>query len=68
MEDAQSYALSDDDINFILEPDTTIQRYNILDTLKHIDDIFDAKGRAILLYNTTDIYIYRTLGMLIKAW
>lgn len=56
MEDAQSYALSDDDINFILEPDTTIQRYNILDTLKHIDDIFDAKGRAILLYNTTDIY------------
>ena len=49
MEDAQSYALSDDDIQFILEPDTTIQRYNILDTLKHIDDIFDAKGRAILL-------------------
>ena len=41
MEDAQSYALSDDDINFTLEPDTTIQRYHILDTLKHIDDIFD---------------------------
>ena len=57
MEDAQSYALSDDDINFTLDPDTTIQRYHILDTLKHIDDIFDTKGRAILSYNTTDIHI-----------
>lgn len=54
MNEIKSYALSDDDINKILEPDTTIQRYRKLDTLNHIDDILDTKGRAVLLYNTTD--------------
>ena len=55
MQDIQKYALSDDDINFILEPDTTVQRYCVLDTINHIDNILDTKGRAILLYNTTDM-------------
>ena len=41
LEEVKRYALSDSDINDILEPDTTVQAYRVLDTLEHIDELFD---------------------------
>jgi hypothetical protein len=52
LEEVKRYALSDSDINDILEPDTTVQAYRVLDTLEHIDELFDKLGRAVLLYAT----------------
>lgn len=54
MQKAISYALSDDDINKILEPDTSIFTYPALEDMRSIDDAFDPYGRAIMLYPTTD--------------
>lgn len=50
MEEAKAYALSNDDINAILEPDTHIMTYPELRKYKRIDDIFDPLGRVIMLY------------------
>ena len=50
MEEAKAYALSNDDINKILEPDTHIMTYPELRNYKTIDDIFDPLGRVIMLY------------------
>ena len=47
------YPLSDSDINYILEPDTKVQPYRVLDDMSHIDQVFDNLGRAVLLYSTT---------------
>ena len=58
------YALSDADINKILEPDTTVQPYRVLDTLHHIDQVFDRLGRAVLLYNTTDRQTGHWVGLI----
>jgi hypothetical protein len=58
------YALSDTDINKILEPDTTVQPYRVLDTLQHIDQVFDQLKRAVLLYNTTDRQTGHWVGLI----
>lgn len=52
MEEAKAYALSNDDINTILEPDTNILTYPQLKDYQHIDEIFDPLGRVIMLYPT----------------
>ena len=44
--------LSNDDLDYILHPDTNIYPYNQLYNFRHIDEIFDKLGRCILLYPT----------------
>jgi hypothetical protein len=34
------YPLSDSDIKYILEPDTKVQPYWVLDDMSHIDQVF----------------------------
>jgi hypothetical protein len=50
MEEAKGYALSNTDINDILQPDTNILTYPELRGHNRIDTIFDSLGRCILLY------------------
>jgi hypothetical protein len=49
----KGYALSNDDIQTILEPDTKIITYPQFATMSHIDEAFDALGRCIFLFLTT---------------
>jgi hypothetical protein len=58
------YPLSDEDINFILEPDTNILTYPMLENVKHIDDILDSEGRAIILYLTENKNTGHWVGLL----
>jgi hypothetical protein len=48
----KAYALSNDDINEILEPDTTIFSYPRFCTMNHIDEAFDQLGRCVFLFLT----------------
>lgn len=50
----KSYALSNDDINEILEPNTKVIRYTDLNDMSSIDEAFDDLGRCIILYLTED--------------
>jgi len=52
LESLKGYALSDLDLQHILNPDTKIHKYTDLYTIKHIDELFDSLGRCILLYLT----------------
>lgn len=52
LEKVREYALSNDDINQILSPDTNIISYPELTRYATIDDVFDELGRVILLYLT----------------
>lgn len=49
----KSYALSNEDINIILEPDTKIISYPDFATMNSIDDAFDRMGRCVFLFLTT---------------
>lgn len=51
----KEYSLSNTDIQDILEVDTNIFDYTHLYKVNHIDEVFDSKGRAILLYLTSDM-------------
>lgn len=44
------YPLSDDDIRRLLGPDIAIHNYPDLARMQSVDQLFDGKGRAILLY------------------
>jgi len=46
------YALSDADIQHALDPDTNIFTYPYLENVKHIDEVFDEQGRAMMLFLT----------------
>ena len=48
------YALSDDDIRTLLGSGIKITNYPKLEGVKHIDELFDRKGRAIIFYPQTD--------------
>lgn len=48
MEEAKSYALSDDDIRKLLGSGIKITTYPDLEKVQHIDELFDNRGRAIL--------------------
>jgi hypothetical protein len=48
MEEAQSYALTDDDIRKLLGGSIKITTYPDLEKMQHIDQLFDRHGRAIL--------------------
>jgi hypothetical protein len=49
----KGYALSNDDIQTILEPDTKIITYPQFANMRHIDEAFDPLGRCIFLFLTT---------------
>ena len=63
----KEYALSDDDINKILEPDTKVQPYRVLDKMSHIDEVFGVLNRAVLLYSTTSQNEGHWVGMIKKG-
>ena len=48
----KGYALSNDDINTILEPDTKIFTYPKFNEFQSIDDAFDKEGRCVFLFLT----------------
>jgi len=50
----KDYALSDGDIEELLGEDIFICVYPYLNEVEHIDQIFDSKGRCMLLFNTVD--------------
>ena len=52
MEELKEYALSDKDIQGVLETPTNIFTYPQLKNVRSIDEIFDPLGRAIMLYLT----------------
>lgn len=52
LQDVEGYALGDDDLQTILEPDTHIFTYPYLKSVKDIDEVFDPYGRALMLYLT----------------
>jgi len=49
---AKEYALSNFDIQELLEPNTKIFRYPELNDARHIDEMLDRHGRAIMLFLT----------------
>jgi len=52
IESIRNYALSNDDIQEILEPDTKIITYPKFGEMSSIDEAFDSLGRCIFLYLT----------------
>lgn len=52
LDEVKEYALSNDDIQRILEPDTKIFAYPKFAEMKHIDEAFDPLGRCIFLFLT----------------
>lgn len=60
----KSYALSNDDINKILDPPTNVLTYPDLEKCATIDDAFDSLGRCILLYLTNS----ETSGHWVCMW
>jgi hypothetical protein len=48
----KAYALSNQDIQDILEPDTKILTYPEFCTMDHIDEAFDSLGRCVFLFLT----------------
>ena len=48
----KGYALSNEDINEILEPDTKVFAYPKFAEMNHIDEAFDKLGRCIFLFLT----------------
>jgi hypothetical protein len=50
--DIKAYALTNDDIQKVLEPETRILTYPQFGTMRHIDDAFDSLGRCIFLFLT----------------
>lgn len=48
----KEYALSNDDINVILEPDTKVFAYPKFNQMRHIDEAFDKLGRCVFLFLT----------------
>jgi hypothetical protein len=67
MEKAKAYALSNDDINSILNPDTNIFTYPELRDFASIDDAFDALGRCIMLYPVGSPNSGHWVAMLLKG-
>jgi hypothetical protein len=52
IEAIKAYALSNDDINTILDPETKILSYPKFCEVEHIDSVFDRLGRCVFLFLT----------------
>ncbi len=64
VDDIKEYALSNEDIQQILHPDTKIWTYPELANMESIDECFDELGRCILLYLTSDARTGHWVAML----
>ena len=53
MEEIKEYSLTNDDINRVLDPPTTIWTYPQFSSMDSIEDCFDSLGRCVFLYLTT---------------
>lgn len=53
LKQVKEYAISNDDINKVLEPDTKIFSYPEFSQMGHIDEAFDPLGRCVFLFLTT---------------
>lgn len=60
----KDYSLTDTDMDKVLDPDTHIFTYPDLYKFNHVDELFDHKGRAIMLYLTTDENTGHWVGLL----
>jgi hypothetical protein len=65
LEQIEGYALGDDDIAKML-PKTNIFTYPYLKHVKHIDEVFDNEGRAVMLYLTENDHTGHWVGLLRK--
>jgi len=65
LEQIEGYALGDDDIAKML-PKTNIFTYPYLKQVKHIDEVFDNEGRAVMLYLTENDHTGHWVGLLRK--
>ena len=63
----KDYSLSDEDFNNILEPDTNIFTYPQLQNVRLIDEVFDRKGRAIMLYLTEGTHSGHWISLIKKG-
>jgi len=54
IKELEAYALGDDDLRNILGSDISIIPYANLNDVNNIDEIFDNKGRAIILFATSE--------------
>ena len=52
IDESKKYPLSNTDIQSLLDGETNIFTYPMLESIDHIDEIFDPKGRAIMLFLT----------------
>jgi hypothetical protein len=62
----KDYALSNDDINAILEPDTKIFTYPKFNTMDSIEQAFDSEGRCVFLFLTENEHTGHWLCMFKK--
>jgi hypothetical protein len=53
----KGYSLSNEDLDFILNPDTKINTISKLDDVKHFDELLDNLGRCIVLYGTESVNV-----------
>jgi hypothetical protein len=83
IDEMKKYPLSNTDIQSLLDGETNIFTYPMLDDIDHIDEVFDSKGRAIMLFLTdgensghwisvikrgTDIEVYDPYGHSPAEW
>jgi hypothetical protein len=65
LEQIEGYPLGNEDISKML-PNTNIFTYPYLKHVKHIDEVFDDDGRAVMLYLTEDATTGHWVGLLRK--
>jgi hypothetical protein len=66
MEEVKEYALSNDDINKILDPDTKVFAYPEFAHMRHITDAFDELGRCVFLFLTKSASMGHWLCMFLR--
>lgn len=64
----RSYPLGDDDLEKILGKDIFIFTYPYLNEVKSIDDVFDDKGRSMMLFLTEDENTGHWIAMIKKGF
>jgi hypothetical protein len=60
----RQYPLGDDDLRRLLGGDIAIHNYPALEDMATIDDVFDAKGRAVLLFPNASPTVGHWTGLL----
>ena len=66
-QELKRYYLSNSDLEYLFNDDTNIISYDKLYNYRHIDEIFDKKGRCVLLYLTSDPNIGHWVALIKKG-